>query len=90
MARGGTKGHGPQVSAIEFVRLSHVDTAGLRRLLNDPRVQRHMPLAGDEMTEADVHAWVGNKERHWDELGFGPWGIPVSYTHLTLPTIYSV
>lgn len=32
------------------------------------------------MTEADVHAWVGNKERHWDELGFGPWGIRIEGT----------
>ena len=50
------------------------------RLVNDPRVQRHMPLAGNEMGEADVHTWVRDKERYWDELGFGPWGIRIDGT----------
>jgi ribosomal-protein-alanine N-acetyltransferase len=80
MAPGETEGRGPQFSAIEFVRLSHIDTASLLRLVNDPRVQRHMPLAGDEMSAADVHAWVGDKERYWDEFGFGPWGIRIQGT----------
>lgn len=69
-----------QASAIEFVRLSQVDTASLLRLVNDPRVQRHMPLAGDEMSEADVHASAGDKELYWDKFGFGPWGIRIQGT----------
>ncbi len=71
---------GPRVGAIEFVRLSELDTASLLRLVNDRRMQRHMPLAGDEMREADVHAWVADKERYWDEFGFGPWGIRIRGT----------
>ncbi len=72
----GQSPHGP----IEFVRLTQVDTAGLLRILNDARVVRHMPLAGGEMTEADVQEWVRVKERHWDKLGFGPWGIRIAGT----------
>ena len=71
---------GRQASAIKFVRLSQVDTASLLRLVNDPRVQRHMPLAGAEMTKADLREWIRAKERHWDELGFGPWGILIRGT----------
>ena len=45
-----SEGRGDQASAIEFVRLSQVDTASPLRLVNDARVQRHMPPAGAEMS----------------------------------------
>jgi [ribosomal protein S5]-alanine N-acetyltransferase len=68
---------GSNAGEIELVRLPRIDAAELMELLNDRRVLRHMPLAGDDMSEADVHEWVRGKERHWEERGFGPWGIRI-------------
>ena len=62
--------------AIKFVRLRELPTASLLSLVNDPGLRRHMPLATG-MSEVEVNEWVRTKEQHWDELGFGPWGILV-------------
>ena len=60
-------------SSLRFVRLTEVSTADLVGLLNHPDVRRHMPLAGNEMLEAEVAAWVAGKERLWEEHGYGPY-----------------
>src|SRR5436309_14430334 len=62
---------------IELVRLPEVDRASLSRLVNDPRVRRHMPLTGGEMSEAEIGEWIVGKERIWEDHGFGPWGVRI-------------
>src|SRR6266704_3427661 len=70
--------HSPNTAGgIEFVRLPEIDTASLSRLVNDPRVRRHMPLGEGGMSEANFREWVRRKERIWDEHGFGPWAIRI-------------
>jgi hypothetical protein len=70
--------HSPNIAGdIEFVRLPEIDTASLSRLVNDPRVLRHMPLGEGGMSEADLREWIRGKERIWDEYGFGPLAIRI-------------
>ena len=47
------------------------------RLLTDPEVHRHMPLAGDGWTEASAAEWAAGKDAHWAENGYGPWALKV-------------
>ena len=61
---------------LEFKRLSEVPIVDLTALLNDPKVARHMPLAG-LFTEATTKDWVKAKEAQWDENGYGPWALYV-------------
>ena len=63
---------------VELVRLSEIDTTTLSDLFNDRRVRRHMPLAQEPMSKAEILDWVKAKESYWDDLGFGPWGIRIS------------
>jgi RimJ/RimL family protein N-acetyltransferase len=58
---------------IEFKRLSEVDSTDMIKLANDPRVRRHMPLSSATFGEADFERFVADKERLWEEHGYGPW-----------------
>ncbi|NES73615.1 MAG: GNAT family N-acetyltransferase, partial [Okeania sp. SIO2D1] len=42
-------------------------------LMNDPAVRRHLPLAQGEFGDVECARFVANKERMWEENGFGPW-----------------
>jgi ribosomal-protein-alanine N-acetyltransferase len=66
---------------IEFVRLSSIDVHHLQRLVNDPLVTRHMPLADpDPMGPDEIRDWVAGKERISREHGFGPEAILIDGT----------
>jgi RimJ/RimL family protein N-acetyltransferase len=58
---------------IEFKRLSTVQTADIVRLMNDPKVRRHMPLTKDDFDEKDCADFIAAKEQLWKDHGFGPW-----------------
>lgn len=58
---------------IEFKRLSEVDKADMIGLGNDPLVRRHMPLASGIFDEAGYETFIADKERLWEEHGYGPW-----------------
>jgi ribosomal-protein-alanine N-acetyltransferase len=60
-------------AAIRFARLGEVDRAVIIALMNDPQVRRHMPLARGAFGPAECDAFVANKERQWQEHGYGPW-----------------
>ena len=62
---------------VEFVRLAEIDAPTLSQLINNPRVQRHMPLAQGSMSNAEIHDWVRAKESYWDDPGFGPWAFRI-------------
>ena len=47
------------------------------RLLTDPEVHRHMPLGGDDWTEATAASWVAGKDGQWAANGYGPWALRV-------------
>lgn len=64
-----------RTAACELVRLSDVAAADIVALHNNPRVLRHLPLAGARFDESGCTAWVQNKEAQWDTNGYGPWGI---------------
>lgn len=62
---------------IEFRRLTEVDPADMIRLANDPLVRRHMPLSSGTFGEAEFESFVADKERLWEEHGYGPWAFYV-------------
>ncbi|MEM6424945.1 MAG: GNAT family N-acetyltransferase [Cyanobacteria bacterium P01_C01_bin.120] len=58
---------------IVFTRLTKIPPAAIIDLMNDPAVRRHLPLAQDEFGDVECDRFVANKERMWEEKGFGPW-----------------
>ena len=48
----------------------------LEKLLNDPRVTRHMPLHSGPMTAQACHEWALMKSRLWgSDNNLGPWAV---------------
>lgn len=46
------------------------------RLLNDPRVTKHMPLHSGYMTATDCDDWADAKFRQWEtKSDLGPWAV---------------
>lgn len=64
-------------SFLTLGRLGDVPHAELIALHNDPRVLRHLPLASEVFDEAVCRQWVAEKERLWQEHGYGSWSIHV-------------
>jgi len=62
---------------IGFTRLAEVAPADIVALHADPRVRRHLPLAGDDFDEAACLRWIADKEGQWTRNGFGPWAIRI-------------
>jgi RimJ/RimL family protein N-acetyltransferase len=65
---------------ISFVALSAIASVELVRMLNDPDVRRHMPLAGDDWDETRAADWARAKDAQWLENGYGPWAIRIGGT----------
>lgn len=61
-------------AGIEFVRLTDVPLSAVMRLLNEPRIARHMPLAG-AFSEASAAEWAQQKDRQSAVNGYGPLAI---------------
>src|SRR3569623_407575 len=61
-------------------RFVEISTADWLRLLTDPEVHRHMPLGGDEWTEAKAAVWAAGKDAQWAENGYGPWALRLDGT----------
>jgi len=57
----------------KLTRLSEIGYAEIIALHTDPRVLRHMPLAGGDFDESECKKWVESKERQWAINGYGPW-----------------
>lgn len=63
---------------IEFDRLSNVNRSEIIELNTNERVLKQMPLAkGNIFDEDQCNAWVNEKERQWEEYGYGPWAFIV-------------
>lgn len=58
---------------VEFKRLTEVSLVDLAELFNHPDVRRHLPLAEGRFTAERCASFVLEKERMWDEHGYGPW-----------------
>lgn len=66
----------PPSPAIAFVRLTAIDPEQVLAMLNDPRKDRHLPLAGGEAFTAETAAaWVAAKDGQWAVHGYGPWAV---------------
>ncbi len=63
---------------IAFKRLSEVDPRFIIELLNDPAVRRHLPLARGYFGPAECEKFVADKERIWEENGYGSWAFVVN------------
>ncbi len=64
---------GRDYQMIVFKRLTEVDPEAVMRLMNDPRVRRHLPLARGHFGPAECEKFMATKERMWKENGYGPW-----------------
>lgn len=64
-------------STIRFVRLTEVPLSRIIAVLNEPRLGRHLPLAGEHFTDAAARDWVASKDGQWAEHGYGPWAVLV-------------
>jgi RimJ/RimL family protein N-acetyltransferase len=62
---------------IEFRRLSDIDVGEIIKLVTHPLVRRHMPLSDENFGEAECRQWVQDKERQWQNYGYGPWAFMV-------------
>lgn len=62
---------------ITFHSFAAVSLSEWEMLLNDPIVNRHMPLADTRYTEASIAEWAAGKDRQWDTNGYGPWAIRI-------------
>lgn len=60
---------------FELRPLREASTADLIALANDPRVQRHMPLAAGAFGPAECRAFLAAKECMWARHGYGPWAV---------------
>ncbi len=57
---------------IAFTRLSEVAPEVIIELVNDPAVRRHLPLARGHFGPSECEKFVADKERIWEEHGYGP------------------
>ena len=65
------------MAIISFRSLLTADSSRLARILSDPRVLRHMPLA-DSTVDADwVENWKAAKVTQWPTAALGPWAVYV-------------
>ncbi len=62
---------------LEFIRMSKVDNAEYIALHMNPLVRRQMPLTDDNFGEKECQEWVTDKEKQWDEHGYGPWAFVI-------------
>lgn len=62
---------------IAFTRLSEVDRGVIIELMNDPAVRRHLPLARGHFGPSECEKFVADKERIWEEHGYGPWAFVI-------------
>ena len=62
---------------IVFTRLSEVDPGAIIELVNDPAVRRHLPLARGHFGPSECEKFVADKERIWEEHGYGPWAFVI-------------
>lgn len=63
---------------IKFDRLSNVSRSEIIELNTNEHVLKQMPLAkGVIFDEDQCNAWVNEKERQWEEYGYGPWAFVV-------------
>ena len=62
---------------IAFTRLSEVDPGVIIELVNDPAVRRHLPLARGHFGPSECEKFVADKERIWEEHGYGPWAFVI-------------
>lgn len=63
---------------IEYKRLSDVEQSDIMALMNNPLVQRQMPLVPTHFTESMCSAFVAAKEQLWREHGYGPWAFVIN------------
>jgi len=62
---------------LKLTCLSEIDSADIIALHTDPRVLRHLPLAGGDFDESECKKWVEGKERQWTVNGYGPWAFRI-------------
>ncbi|SPF78032.1 GNAT family N-acetyltransferase [Pseudoprimorskyibacter insulae] len=58
---------------ISFARLTEISPDLIVDHMSDPRVAEHMPLLQGQFTHAAARAFVGAKEKRWQQDGLGHW-----------------
>ena len=62
---------------IDFKRLTEVKKSEIIALMNNPLVQRQMPLTQEHFGISDCDEFIAAKERLWLEHGYGPWAFVI-------------
>ena len=62
---------------LELKPLSEVDCSEHIALNTNPLVMRQMPLSDSNFDDAACKEWIADKERMWQEHGYGPWAFIV-------------
>ena len=65
---------------IQFVSLSKIKKEQFIDLMNNPLVGQYLPLLNGRFTVEDYHLFIKNKQRIWDEYGYGPYAIIIKDT----------
>lgn len=65
------------MNEIEFVPLNDISEAQILNLMNNEAVGRQLPTLGDGFSADDCRAFLAEKQRLWDEYGFGPWAFVI-------------
>lgn len=62
---------------LEFKRLREIDCSEYIALNTNPLVMRQMPLSDNDFDDEACKAGIADKERMWQEHGYGPWAFIV-------------
>lgn len=63
---------------IGFVRLDEIEEEQIIDLMNNEMVRKQLPLLVDGFSSESCRAFLKEKERLWNEHGFGPWAFLIN------------
>lgn len=62
-------------NSIEFVSLSEIKKEQLIDLMNNPLVNKYLPLLNQGFTMKECCDFLARKKRLWEEHGYGPYAV---------------
>lgn len=63
---------------IQFKSLSEIKMDNILELMNHPKIRQHMPLVKGIFDEEKYHSFIKEKEKMWEDYGFGPWAFTLN------------
>lgn len=63
---------------IKFVQLHEIEESKIIELMNNKMVGKYLPLLSEGFSEENCRSFLKEKQRLWDEHGFGPWAFLIN------------